>query len=342
MQEELFLPEALTLAKPRTMDRSVVRKLPDGSTRSVDPYHVCLKGLETAVLCRDEEDYDVMVKVLAVCAWRNNVIIITYSAVSNHTHTAALAVKWKDAQAFGEDCKKVYSMYFQRKYGEEGILRRVKVKALWLDNPFHLRNTLAYIPRNALDNGGDIADYPWSGHKAMFRSVPPVGMPVSTLTKRERRKFLHTDEKLKGVPWLLDGKGQIIPQSICDHAYLEQVFNGDPAYYLKTIGGVNVAEMRYLLEEKPYVMQPDSEFYKMVNETSLRWFSTDLSALSLERKLRIIPYIYRTAKTTIAQLARIFGLDQTRIASIVGKDGKEGKVGKNDRQASGSDKVQAL
>ena len=50
------------------MDRSVVRKLPDGRTRNVEPYHVCLKGLETAVLCRDEEDYDVMVKVLAVCA----------------------------------------------------------------------------------------------------------------------------------------------------------------------------------------------------------------------------------------------------------------------------------
>ena len=129
--------------KENNMERRVVRKLPDGSTKTVEPYHVCLKGQETAVLCRDEEDYDVMVKVLAVCAWRNNVIVITYSAVSNHTHTAVLAVKWKDAQAFGEESKKVYSMYFQRKYGEEGVLRRVKVKALWLDNPFYLRNALA-------------------------------------------------------------------------------------------------------------------------------------------------------------------------------------------------------
>jgi len=301
------------------MDRSVVRKLPDGRTRTVEPYHVCLKGLETAVLCRDEEDYDVMVKVLAVCAWRNNVIIITYSAVSNHTHTAALAVTWKDAQAFGEESKKVYSMYFQRKYGEEGILRRVKVKALWLDNPFYLRNTLAYIPRNALDNGGDITDYPWSGHLAMFRRDAPGGRPVSSLTNRERRKLLHTGESLKGVPWQLDDRGRLIPYSICDHDYLEQAFNGDAAYYLKTIGGVNVAEMRYLLEEKPYVMQPDSEFYKAVNEISVRWYNTDLTMLSLERKLRIIPYIYRTAKTTIPQLARVFGLDRTRIASILGK-----------------------
>lgn len=305
------------------MERSVVRKMPDGNIRRVEPYHICLKGLEAAVLCRDEEDYDVMVKVLAVCAWRNNVIIVTYSAVSNHTHTGVLAVKWDDAQAFGEDSKKVYSMYFQRKYNEEGVLRRVKVKALWLDNPFYLRNTLAYIPRNALDNGGDIADYPWSGHLAMFRSTPPTGVPVSALTKRERRKLLRTAESLKGVPWQLDGKGRLIPYSICDHAYLEQVFNGDPAYYLKTIGGLNVAEMRYRLEEKPFVMQADTEFYKSVNELSGNWFGADLSTLSLERKLRLIPYVYHTSRTTIPQLARVFGLDRARIASILGKEWKE-------------------
>ena len=304
------------------MERSVVRKLPDGSTKCVEPYHVCLKGLETAILCRDDEDYDVMVKVLAVCAWRHNVVIVTYSVVSNHTHSAVLAAKWEDAQAFGEDCKKVYSMYFQHKYGEEGILRRVKVKALWLDNPFYLRNTLAYIPRNALDNGGDIVDYPWSGHLAMFRRDTSTGRPVSSLTKRERRSLLHTGKSLKGVPWQLDGSGHLLPYSICDHAYLEQVFNSDPAYYLKTIGGVNVAEMRYLLEEKPYVMQPDSEFYKTVNELSRRWFNTDLAAISLDRKLRLLPYVYRTSKTTIPQLARIFGLERAKIATLLGRKGR--------------------
>lgn len=303
----------------RGMERSVVRTMPDGSIRRTEPYHVCLKGLETAVLCRDDEDYDVMVKVLAVCAHRNNVIIITYSVVSNHTHTAVLAWRQEDAQAFGEDSKKVYSMFFRRKYGEEGVLRRIKVKALWLDNPFYVRNTLAYVPRNALDNGGDIADYPWSGFRAAFRKEPPAGRPVSALTKRERRKLLRTGDSLKRVSWQLDGDGHLIPRSICDHAYLEQVFEGDPAYYLKTIGGLNVAEVRYLLEEKPYVMQSDTEFYKMMNELSLRWFKTELTNLSLDWKIRLLPYVYHTSKTTIPQLARVFGLERARITSILGK-----------------------
>lgn len=301
------------------MERNVVRKMPDGNARWVEPYHVCMKGHETAVLCRDDEDYDLMVKVIAVCAWRNNVIIITYTVVSNHSHTAVLAVRQEEAKAFGEDCKKVYSMHIRRKYNEVGILRRVEVKALWLDNPFYLRNTLAYIPRNALDNGCDIADYPWSGHRAMFRQENPSGMPVSALTKRERRELLHTGESLAGVPWSLDGNGSLIPYSICDHAYLEQAFDGDPAFYLKTIGGVNVAEMHYLLEEKPFIRLPDKEFYKSVEELSQRWFKTGLTTLSLERKIRIIPYVYRSFRTTLPQLARVFGLERDRVASILGQ-----------------------
>ena len=153
----------------------------------------------------------------------------------------------------------------------------------------------------------------------MFRRDCPSGRPVSALTKRERRELLHTGDSLKGVPWLLDGEGRLISYSICDYAYLEQTFDGDPAFYLRIIGSLNVAEMRYLLEEKPYLRLPDSEFYKMVEEVSERWFKTGLSTLSLERKIRLLPYIYRTSKTTIPQLARVFGLSRDRVASTLGK-----------------------
>ena len=57
----------------------------------------------------------------------------------------------------------------------------------------------------------------------------------------------------------------------------------------------------------------------MVEEVSERWFKTGLSTLSLERKIRLLPYIYRTSKTTIPQLARVFGLSRDRVASILGK-----------------------
>ena len=295
--------------------------MPDGRTRTVEPYHICLKGLETAELCRDEEDYDVMVKVLAVCAWRNNVIIITYSAVSNHTHTAALAVTWKDAQAFGEESKKVYSMYFQRKYGEEGILRRVKVKALWLDNPFHLRNTLAYIPRNAKDTGMRIEDYPWSGYRGMFvggKSIDSVRM-VSSLTRREKEAIFHTHANLDSVPWLLDRNDNLVPATCCDYEYLESAFNQDETFFLKMIGSVNAAEMEQKLILNLKNRQPDSAFFLTVSDIADRWFNKKPAELTLEQKTRLIPYIYRCYRTTVPQLARCLQEKPETIERIISK-----------------------
>lgn len=154
------------------MNRTVLRQMPDGSVRYAQPYHVSMEGQKTVVLCRDDEDYDAMVKIISVCARRKNVIVIIYAVVSNHSHVAILAICQEDADAFSEEIKRMYSMWFSRKYGRTGIMRTVDVKALLLDNDWYTRNALAYVPRNALDNGCNVYEYPWSGYKAMFSTAP--------------------------------------------------------------------------------------------------------------------------------------------------------------------------
>lgn len=99
---------------------------------------------------------------------------------------------------------------------------------------------------------------------------------------------MHTGEKLDRVPWFIDSEGCLIPESFCDHTYLEQAFENDQAFFLRTIGAVNVAEMHYSLEERPYVMVSDTELYKSVNEVSERWFKKCLDELSVEQKSRLI------------------------------------------------------
>ena len=73
------------------MQRTAVRTMPDGTVRQVHPFHVCVRGLEMEVLCRDSEDYDAMVKVICVAARRHNILVIIYCVVSNHCHVAVLA-----------------------------------------------------------------------------------------------------------------------------------------------------------------------------------------------------------------------------------------------------------
>lgn len=301
------------------MRRIVTRILPSGEFKSVQPFHVCIKGAETAVHCRDEEDYDVYVKYIALCAHRKNVIVIIYAVVSNHCHVALLAAKQADADAFAQELKRMYSLWFRAKYHEAKILHRVEAQAIWLDNEWYIRNALAYIPRNALDNGCSVQDYPWSGFRAMFRIGPgPEGVRVAALTKREMSCLMHTRESLKNVHWQLDGQNHLIPDSFCDTAYLEQAFNEDPAYWLKTIGGVNPAEMEEKLVDGPRRMLPDSEFLKLVSDTVQRWFSQELATLPREKKLRIVPYLWRTRKTTVSQLARVMGMGRDEIEKILG------------------------
>ena len=89
------------------MKRIVSRVLPDGSIRYVQPYHVCLEGLECAVLCRDDDDYDAFVKIIAVASRRKNVIVVIYTVVSNHSHVTVLASCQEDADAYGEEVKRI-------------------------------------------------------------------------------------------------------------------------------------------------------------------------------------------------------------------------------------------
>lgn len=311
------------------MKRTVLRQMPDGNVRYVQPYHVSMEGQEKVVLCRDAEDYDAMVKIICVCARRKNVIVIIYAVVSNHSHAAILAVYQKDADAFCEEIKRMYSMWFSRKYGRTGVMKKVDVKAMLLDNDWYTRNALAYVPRNALDNGCNVDEYPWSGYRAMFSGESPAGRPVASLSKEECRLVMHTGNRLIDVPWIVDDEDQLVPKSFCDYDYLEQVFEHDQAFFLKTIGGQNAVEIRQRLIEAPRNMLTDNEFLKIAEETCQWWFSSSIDQISIERKTRIIPYLFRTLKTTVPQLSRVFGLSREVVARIVGRSKpiSMGKVG---------------
>ena len=269
------------------MRRVATRELPDGTVRQLHPFHISMEGLKTLVLCQDDADYDAMVKILCVAARRKNVIIVIYAVVSNHCHVAVLAVSQRDADAFGQEVKKMYAMWFNRKYGRKASLRGVDMKAILLDNDWYVRNALAYIPRNALDNGCNVSDYRWSGYRAMFRTENLQGkvLSVAGLNKRERERIMHTGDRLDGVKWMIDDKEELIPDSFCDHLYLEQAFEQDPAYFLKSIGGQNAAEMQNKLIDGPRTMLTDGEYLKLVNETCQRWFQSEITDISYDRSL---------------------------------------------------------
>lgn len=300
------------------MQRIVTRKLPDGSIKPVHPFHVSLEGHETAILFKDDADYDSTVKILCVCAKRMNVIVVIYAVVSNHCHAAVLASSHSDAYSFSLEVKRMISMHYSFRYGPSRVMKRVDAEAIPLDSDNYVRNALAYIPRNALDNGASIHEYKWSGYSAMFCDSDKLsGKVVSSLSKRETESIMHTGDNLSGVKWRLTEDGLLIPKSWCDSEYLEQAFEYDPSYFLRTIGGVNSAQMHELLIDNPRTRLQDGEFLKYAEQTCQRWYRTDIQSITRDQKIKLSTYLYRTKHTSVPQLSRALGLPRDLVGNAV-------------------------
>lgn len=308
----------------RQFVKNPVRELPDGSITRVYPFHVSLEGLERKVLCREEADYDMFVKFLCLCARRKNVVLVIYAVVSNHAHCIILAADQAGADSFVDDVKKVYSMYFSRKYQDLRVLKRNDAQAIYLDTDYYVRNAIAYVVRNAMDNGAlSVQEYKWTGLRAAFcGGKVPAGKKVrqvKALSKREKRDIMRTGDRLYDVRWLINEANELEPVSFCDWRYVEGAFRHDQSFFLRLIGGVNTAEMNSKLIDSPRTRRTDNELMLSVDEISQRWFSTTVHDLPEEKKARLLPYVYHCFRTTTSQLARVFELSPEKICRLIGK-----------------------
>ena len=299
--------------------RTPIRQLPDGTSSKVFPFHISLEGLESNLLCRDEEDYDHLEKSFFLSAWKNNCLIVMEIAMSNHGHGCVLAPNMTAALRTGEMVKKRQSQYLSWKYGEKSILSRSRVDVRYLDSDWYVRNALAYIPRNAEDANCRIEDYRWSSYRGMFvqgRSEASV-RKASALSKREMKAVFRTHEDLSAVPWLLNIEGGIEPASACDWQYLESAFNHEQAYFLKTIGSLNKAEMVQQLTLNERLRHTDTEMLAILVNLADKWFHKTIMELTPEMKSRLLPYVYRCYRTTIPQLARCLQLPKDAVSSLI-------------------------
>ena len=299
--------------------RIVMRELPDGRTCKVYPFHISLEGMESQLLCRDDSDYDHLEKSVYIAALKTNCLVIIAIAMSNHAHAAVLATDLEQAASAGELIKKRHSQYLRWKYGDLKILSRTDLSVKYLDSEWYVRNALAYIARNALDTGSRIEDYPWSGYRGMFvQGRCPAGIrKVAEMSRREREAIFRTHTDLSHVPWLVNSSGQVEPASACDHAYLESAFAHDQAFFLKTIGTLNAAEMQQKLVLSGRERQTDTEMYAIISHLADKWYHKDRQSLTPEVKASLIPYLYRSYKTTVPQLARCLSMSRELVEKLI-------------------------
>ena len=275
--------------------------------------------METALLCKDDEDYDHLEKCFYVSAHMANCIVIIAIAMSNHGHCSLLAESIESAFNTASLITKRHSQYLSWKYKEKAVLARSDISVKYLDSDWYVRNALAYIPRNAIDAGSRVEDYRWSGYRGMFADgrCPEAVRRVADMSRREREAVFHTHEDLSSVTWLINERGELEPASCCDTRYLEDAFDNDYAFFLKIIGTQNMADMDYKLVSGPRSLLPDRELLEKAEDLSKSWFAKTIAEINHEKKIKLITFLYRTSHTTVAQLSRIFGLERATVERIV-------------------------
>lgn len=299
--------------------RNPMRILRDGSLQTLFQFHVSLEGCLERILCRDDSDYDCFVKIICVCAYEAGVDLVIYSVVSNHAHFIVLSPSQTITDRVADEVKRRYSMHFCRKYHDKGAMKGISAKGILIDSDWYLRNAIAYDIRNAIDNGAtNLEEYRWTGYSCAFRKQDSSEAlkAVRNLTRREKERIMHTNSDLSGVRWMLNAHDEIEPSSVCNGAYIEEAFEMNQANYLRCIGVVNTAEMRYKLQSGPKTMMKDEDFLIFANEISNRWFKSHIHNLPFDKKARLIAYIKRIQKTSEKQLARAFELQSEMIATI--------------------------
>ncbi len=69
----------------------------------------------------------------------------------------------------------------------------------------------------------------------------------------------------------------------------------------------------------PRKKSTDAEFFKEIEALARQWYQHGVNELPYTTKARMIPYVFRTMKTSIPQMSRGFGLSREVVAKLLRK-----------------------
>ena len=163
-------------------------------------YHIYNRGVEKRNIFLDEEDYRVFLSYLKIYLSPKEIILeeikreknlgfdqimekisqlqrmknfvgriklISFCLMPNHFHFLLRQEEADDMKFFMKSLSVKYAQYFNKKYHRVGHLFQGRYRAVLVDGEEYFLHLSRYIhlnPRNILDKGQKLADYPWSSY----------------------------------------------------------------------------------------------------------------------------------------------------------------------------------
>ena len=301
------------MASPGSPDdyvRMIMRKL----------WLVTTEHLKVGLWFRDEEDFKVGMNFVAIQAHLSPVVVHSFILMSNHVHFVLAAESQEDAEAFIDALKHRYSLYLRHKYGIKEFLRGNGVKADRLfpedEDP---EKAIAYVQMNcvAANICSHPSQYPWGTGNLYFNPTKPVGRPLGSLSKRARKRLLHTDIDTLPVHWLVNGDGYILPQNYVDIASVEACFR-TPKRMNWFLANSSKAKKRVSAPDEHLPAFRDQVILAAIPDLCQSLFGKSaFSQLTQDEQIEFLRQLRFRFSANVNQIARVCGLTYEEAARLM-------------------------
>lgn len=270
-------------------------------------WHLCTNGQNTHIIFAEEDDYDVGLTILAICTCLfPDVKIITFELMSNHIHILLQGPE-EQCRLFFEEYKRRLKRFW-KKSGKIVNWDNFDATLYPISNLKYLRNTIAYINRNAFLKNPRYTPftYPWGGGHEFFRirEKEVKSIPFSELTIREKRRLLHTRVCDSTYDKLSLKGSDINIGSFCDIELAESLFTSAQSYMYHLSKHVEQnAEIAELLGDAIFLT--DDEIFRCACEYVNKQFNTNINSLSPQQKSDTAIVLKNNYKANDSQIRRI-------------------------------------
>ena len=265
---------------------------------------------------KDDEDFRAAMNYMAVNSVLTEVKVLTFILMSNHIHVV-LHCHSGDPKAFIDNFKKLYGLYYCRKYKVRDYFRRVAVDIREvLDDNEALERVIAYVQMNcvAANICASPYFYSWGTGACFFNDNPSAGIPIGTLSRRAQIRLTRSNVKLPSH-FRYDKEGYILPESYVNIKGVESLFKS-PKRYNYFLNSSSKA--RKVLEKDALPSFRDQTILLSANDLCRSLFRTDTpESLNKEQKAELLKQLRYRFSADISQLCRVVGLSYQDAANLL-------------------------
>ena len=295
-------------------------------------FHVCANGADARNFIICPADYYAAFNLIAVCAANTQVVVVAFSIEDSHPHFLLWGT-WEDCVRFKILFEKMYSHHAAAsRSGKSELVLRCELYSIGDDREY-LRNVAVYTVIQATKDGKAVMpyDYPWGTGCLVFRTgfYVPVWLfdargnickpvPFGSLSARERRALLHTQQWTIPDDWLVCN-GLILPTNYVDIKRFESIYDTHNRFRVFMSSPKQREEvMLARMAEQRGVNLEDQEARIVCGDTCKKMFGTrDPRRLDGPLRIRLAQELRRRHRLTYRQLATLVRLPEAEIRIFV-------------------------